>query len=87
MAGSMIGILGQLNGNPSRKGGKTIDLYCYIKVFKVKAVYQQMTLFPKLGTVETGTLWHFRLSLPIQIFINVTSSTRVSGIGMPSLIL
>ena len=42
--GSMTGILGQLNGNPSRKGGKTIDLHCYIKVLKVKPVYQQMTL-------------------------------------------
>ena len=28
--GSMTGILGQLKWNPSRKGGKTIDLYCYI---------------------------------------------------------
>ena len=50
--GSMTGILGQLNGNPSRKGGKTIDLYCYIKVLTVKHAYQQMTLFSKLGVVE-----------------------------------
>ena len=35
-------------------GGKTIDLYCYIKV--LKPVYQQMTLSPKLGVVEFGTL-------------------------------
>ena len=47
--GSMTGILGQL-----RKGGKTIDLYCYIKVLEVKPVYQQMTLSPKLGVVLYG---------------------------------
>ena len=80
--GSMTGILGQ-----SRKGGKTIDLYCYIKVLKVKPVYQQMTLFPKLGVVEISTLWHFRLPLPIQMFIKVASSPRLSGIGMPSPVL
>ena len=81
--GSMTGIL----GNPSRKGGKTIDLYCYIKVLKVKSVYQQMTLSPKLGVVGIGTLWHFRLPLPIQVFIKVASFPRLSGIGMPSPIL
>ena len=75
------------NGNPSRKGGKTIDLYCYIKVLKVKPVYQQMTLSPKLGVVGISTLWHFRLPLPIQMFIKVASSPRLSGIGMPSPIL
>ena len=85
--GSMTGILGQLNGKPSRKGGKTIDLYCYIKVLKVKPVYQQMTLSPKLGVVGISTLWHFRLPLPIQMFIKVASSPRLSGIGMPSPIL
>ena len=72
---------------PSRKGGKTIDLYCYIKVLKVKPVYQQMTLSPKLGVVGISTLWHFRLPLPIQMFTKVASSPRLSGIGMPSPIL
>ena len=67
--------------------GKTIDLYCYIKVLKVKPVYQQMTLSPKLGAVGISTLWHFRLPLPIQMFIKVASSPRLSGIGMPSPIL
>ena len=88
--GSMTGILGQLKweyGNPSRKGGKTIDLYCYIKVLKVKPVNQQMTLSPKLGVVGISTLWHFRLRLPIRMFIKVASSPRLSGIGMPSQIL
>ena len=69
------------------KGGKTIDLYCYIKVLKVKPVYQQMTLSSKLGVVEISTLWHFRLPLLMQMFINVASSPRLSGIGMPSPIL
>ena len=54
---------------------------------KVKPVYQQMTLSPKLGVVEISTLWHFRLPLPIQMFIKVVSSSRLSGIGMPFLIL
>ena len=48
-----------------KKGGKTIDLYCYVKVLKVKPVYQQMTLSPKLGMVEISALWHFRLPLII----------------------
>ena len=82
--GSMSGILVQLKGNPSRKGGKTTDLYCYIKILKVKPVYQRMTLSSKLGVVEISTLWHFRLPLPIQMFIKVVSSPRLSGIGMPS---
>ena len=50
-------------------------------------MYQQMTLSPKLGIVEISTLWHFRLPLPIQMFIKVASSPRLTGIGMPSPIL
>ena len=50
-------------------------------------MYQQMTLSPKLGVVGISTLWHFRLPLPIQMFIKVASSRRLSGIGMPSPIL
>ena len=46
-----------------------------------------MTLSPKLGVVEISTLWHFRLPLPIQMFIKVVSSPRLPGIGMPSPIL
>ena len=46
-----------------------------------------MTLSPKLGVVGISTLWHFRLPLPIQMFIKVDSSPRLSGIGMPSPIL
>ena len=64
--GVWLAFLDSWNGNPSRKGGKTIDLYSYITVLKVKPVYQQMTLSPKLGVVEISTLWHFRLPLPID---------------------
>ena len=46
-----------------------------------------MTLSPKLGVVEISTLWHFRLPLPLQIFIKVASAPRLSGIGMTSPIL
>ena len=50
-------------------------------------MYQQMTLSPKLGVLGISTLWHFRLPLPIQMFIKVASSPRLSGIGIPSPIL
>ena len=46
-----------------------------------------MTLSPKLGVAEISTLCHFRLPLPIQMFIKVASFPRLSGIGMPSPIL
>ena len=69
--GSMTGILGQLKWKSLKKRRKDNRLNCYIKVLKVKPVYQQMTLFPKLGVVEISTLWHFRLPLPIQMFIKV----------------
>ena len=36
-------------------------------------MYQQMTISPKLGVVGINTLWHFRLPLPIQMFIKVAS--------------
>ena len=84
--GSMTGITGQLKWESLKKRRKKNNnrLYCYIKVLKVKPVYQQIALSPKLGVVEIGILWHFRLPLLIQMFIKVTSSSRVSGIGMPS---
>ena len=84
--GSMTGILGQLKWESlkkKRKDNRLILLY----VLKVKPVYQQMTLSPKLGVVGISTLWHFRFPLPIQMFIKVASSPRLSGIGMPSPIL
>ena len=47
-----IGSMTVKMGIPHEKGGKTIDLYCYIKVSKVKPVHQQKTFFQKLGVVE-----------------------------------
>ena len=91
--GSMTGILGQLKWESLKKRRKDNRLILllydhksiyYIKVLKVKPVYQHMTLSPKLGVVGISTLWHFRLPLPIQMFIKVASSPRLSGIGMPS---
>ena len=64
-----------------------MDLYFCIKVLKVKPVYQQMTLSPKLGVVKISTLWHFRLPSLIQMFIKIASSLIQSGIGMHSPIL
>ena len=83
----MTGILGQLKWESLKKSRKDNRLNCYIKVLKVKSLYQQMTLSPKLGVVEISTLWHFRLPLLIQMFIKVVSSPRPLGIGMPSPIL
>ena len=77
--GSTTGILGQLTWESLKKKRKTIDLLCYIKVLKVKSVYQQITLSPKLGIVEISTLWHFRLPLLIQMFIKVAFSPDFQG--------
>ena len=85
--GSMTGILGQLKWESLKKRRKDNRLIRYIKVSKVKPVYQQMTLFPKLGVVEISTQMHFRPPLLIQMFINVASSPILSGIGMSSPIL
>ena len=80
--GSMTGILGKLKWESlkKRREDNRLILPLYVKVLKVKPVYQQMTLSPKLGVVEISTLWHFRLRLLIQMFIKVTSSPRLSGI-------
>ena len=83
----MTGILEQLKWESLKKGRKDNRLILLYKVLKVKPVYQQMTISPKLGTVGISTLWHFRLPLPIQMFIKIASSPRLSGIGMPSPIL
>ena len=63
---SMTGILGQLNGNPSRKGGKTIDKDILLyKGLKGKASVPTDDLIPKTRHCRNSTLWHFRLPLPI----------------------
>ena len=77
--GSMTDILGQLKWESLKKRGKDHRLILLYKVLKVKPVYQQMTLSPKLGVLEIITVWHFRPPLPIQMFIKVVSSPRQSG--------
>ena len=97
---SITGILGQLKWESLKKRRKDNRLILLYKGLKGKAsiptvinlifcslIYQQMTLFPKLGVVEISTQRHFRPPLLIQMFINVASSPRLSGIGMSSLIL
>ena len=85
--GIMTGIFGQLKWESLQKRRKDSKLILLLTVLKVKPVYQQMTLSPKLAVVEISTLWQFRLPLPIQMFIKVASSPGLSGIGMPSTIL
>ena len=57
--GSMTGILGQLKWESLKKRRKDNRLILLYKGLKVKPVYQQMTLSPKLGVVGISTLWHF----------------------------
>ena len=85
--GSMTGILGQLKWESLKKRRKDNRLILLYKGLKGKANIPTDDLIPKLGVVEISTLWHFRLPLLIQMFIKVVSSPRLSGIGMPSLIL
>ena len=82
--GSMTGILGQLKWESLKKRRKDNRLILLYKGLKGKASVPTDDLSPKLGVVGISTLWHFRLPLPIQMFIKVASSPRLSGIGMPS---
>ena len=86
----MTGILGQLKWESlkkRRKDNKDNRLILLYKGHKGKASVPTDDLSPELGVVGISTLWHFRLSLPIQTFIKVVSSPRLSRIGMPSPIL
>ena len=85
--GSMTGILGQLKWESLKKRRKDNRLILLYKGLKGKASVPTDDLIPKLGVVGISTLWYFRLPLPIQMFIKVASSPRLSGIGMPSPIL
>ena len=85
--GSMTGILGQLKWESFKKKRKNNRLILLYKGLKGKASVPTDDLIPKLGVVEISTLWHFRLPLLIQMFTKVASFPRLSGIGMPSLIL
>ena len=87
--GSMTGILGQLKWEFLRKRRKDNRLIFLYKGLQGKASVPTDDLIPKTRLVEISTLWHFRLPLLIQMFINfkVASSPILSGIGMPSPIL
>ena len=61
--GSVTGILGQLKWESLKKRRKDNRLVLLYKGLKV-------------GVVEISTLWHFRLSLLIQMFIKVASFPR-----------
>ena len=86
---SMTGILGQLKWESLKKRRKDNRLILLYKGLKGKAGVPtvEMTLSPELDVVEISTLWHFKLPLPIQMFIKIASSPRISEIGMPSPIL
>ena len=77
--GARLAFLNIWNGNPSRNGGETVDSYCYTKVWRVKPVYQQMTLSPWLGAAGMIILWHIRSPLLPLIFISVAFSPRPLG--------
>ena len=83
--GSMTGILGQLKWESLKKRRKDNRLIFLYKGLKGKASVPTDDLIPK--TRRCRNLWQFRLPLPIQMFIKVASSPRLSGIGMPSPIL
>ena len=85
--GSMTGILGQLKWESLKKRRKDNRLILLYKGLKGKASVPTDDLIPKTSVVEISTLWHFRHPLPIQMFIKVASSPRLSGIEMPSPIL
>ena len=49
----------------------------YAKIWRVKPVYQQMTLSPWLGTAGIIILWHVRSPSLILIFISVVFSQTI----------
>ena len=70
--GRMTRILGQLKWESLKKKRKDNKLILLYKGLKGKTSVQ-MTLSQKLGIVESSTLWHFRLSLLIQMPIKVAT--------------
>ena len=57
-------------------------LICYTMVWRVKPVYQQMTLSPWLGAAGLIILWHIMSPLLTLVFISEAFSPRPLGIGM-----
>ena len=48
-----------------------------VKEAAYKGLVRPVLDSPKIGVVGISTLWHFRLPLPIQMFIKVASSPRL----------
>ena len=86
---SMTGILGQLKWESLKKRRKDNRLILLYKGLKGKASVPTDDLIPKTRRCRNQHTMPFqtRLPLPIQMFIKVASSPRLSGIGMPSPIL
>ena len=81
--GSMTGILEHLKWESLKKRRRdTVDLYCYTKVWRVKPVYQQMTLSPWLGVAGMIILWHIRFPLLTLNIYKCSFSPRPLGIGI-----
>ena len=72
--GSMTGILVQLKWESLKKRRKDNRFILLYKGLKGKASVPRDDLTSKLGVVGISTLWHFRLPLPIQMFIKVAYS-------------
>ena len=85
--GSMTGILGQLKWESLKKRRKDNRLILLYKGLKGKANVPIDDLIPKTRRCRNQHSMAFRLPLPIQMFIKVASSPRLSEIGMPSTIL
>ena len=84
---SMTGILGQLKWESLKKRRKDNRLILLYKGLKGKTSVPTDVLIPKTRRARNQHSMAFRLPLLIQMFINVASSPRLSGIGMPTPIL
>ena len=86
-SGSMTGILGQLKWESLKKRRKDNRVILLYKGLKGKASVPTDDLIPKTRRCRNQNSMAFQTPLPIQMFIKVASSPRLSGIGMPSPIL
>ena len=78
---SLLGVFGYVESENQYWQAEKCRFHYLICIFprwppKKKAIHVsvnellfRMTLSPKLGVVGISTLWHFRLPLPIQMFI------------------
>ena len=85
--GSMTGILGQLKWESFKNRRKDSRLKLLYKGLKNKANIPTDDLIPKTRRGRNQHSMAFQTLIAITDFIKVVSSPRLSGIGMPSLIL